>query len=101
MNAVILFIVLLEKKPIHADYSAFTEETESSHKAAKFKVGGRVSITKYKNSFSKGYTEKWSKEILVINFVSKTNPWTDKIQNLNGEKVIGSFYEKELLLSKL
>ena len=31
----------------------------------------------------------------------KTNPLTNKIKGLNGEAVIGSFYEKELLLSKL
>ena len=31
----------------------------------------------------------------------KTNPWTYKIKDLNEEKNIGSFYEKELLLSIL
>ena len=29
----------------------------------------------------------------------KTNPWTCKLKDLNGEKIKGSFYEKELLLS--
>ena len=40
-------------------------------------------------------------EILVSDSVLETNPWTYKIKDLNGEKVIGSFYEKELLLSIL
>ena len=31
----------------------------------------------------------------------KTNPWTYKIKDLNGEKNLGSFYEKELLRSIL
>ena len=31
----------------------------------------------------------------------KTNPLTYKIKDLNREKIIGSFYEKELLLSIL
>ena len=31
----------------------------------------------------------------------KTNHWTYKIKNLNGEKMIGNFYEKEVLLNKL
>ena len=31
----------------------------------------------------------------------KTNPGTYKIKDLNGEKIIGSLYEKEFLLSKL
>ena len=31
----------------------------------------------------------------------KINPWTYKIKDLNGEKIIGNYYKKELLLSKL
>ena len=38
---------------------------------------------------------------LNFNFVLKTNPWTYKIKDLNGETIIGSFCENELLLSKL
>ena len=67
----------------------------------KFKVGDRVRITKYKNIFSKGYTKNWSREILVIDSVLKANPWTCTIKDVNEEKIRGSFYEKELLLSKL
>ena len=33
--------------------------------------------------------------------VLNTIPWTYKIKGLNGEKIIGSFYEKELLQSIL
>ena len=69
------------------------KDTESSYKAAQFKD--------YKNIFSNVYTKNWLKEIFVINSVLKTNPWTYKTKDLNGEKVIGSFYENELLLSKL
>ena len=69
------------KKPIDADYSATTEEIESTHKAPKFKVGDRVRITKYKNVFSKSYTKNYSKEIFVIDSVLKTKPWTRKIKD--------------------
>ena len=31
----------------------------------------------------------------------KTSFWMYRIKDSNGEKIIGSFYEKELLLSKL
>ena len=51
-------------------------------------------ITKYKNIFSKGYTENWSREIFIIDCVLKTDRCTYKLKDLNGEKVIGSFYEK-------
>ena len=54
-------------------------------------------ITKYKDIFSKGYTKNWSREILIIDSILKTNSQTDTIKDLNREKIIGSFYEKELL----
>ena len=31
----------------------------------------------------------------------KTNPWTNKIKDLNGKRILESFYVKKLLLSKL
>ena len=81
------------KKPINADYSALTEKVETNPKAPKFKVNDTVRITKHKNIFSrKGYTENWSREIFIIDSVLKTNPWTYEIKDLNGEKIIGSFY---------
>ena len=63
-------------------------------KAPTFKVNDRVRITKYKNIFSRGYIENWSREIFIIDSVLKTYPWTYKIKDLKGEKIIGSFYEK-------
>ena len=88
------------KIPIYADYSTLTKKIEMNPKAAMFKVADRVRITKYFNIFCKGYTENSSKEIFVINSLLKTNPWTYKIKDLNGEKIIGGFYEIELLRSK-
>ena len=89
----------INKKPI--TIITLTETIETNHKDPKFKVNDRVRITKYQNIFSKGYTENWSREIFIIDSVLKTNPWTYKLKDLNGEKIIGSFYEKELLLSLL
>ena len=60
-----------------------------------------MKIAKYKNIFSKGYTENWSGEIFIIDSVLKTNTWTYKIKDLNRKKITGSFYEKELLRSIL
>ena len=91
----------INKKPIKADYPTLTEKRETNLKASKFKVNDRVRITKYKNFFSKGYTENWSREISIIDFVLKTNPGTYKIKDLNEEKFVRSFYEMELLLSRL
>ena len=46
------------------------------------------------NIFSKGYTENWSREIFVFDYVLNVNRSTYKIKDLNGEKIIGSFCEK-------
>ena len=61
----------------------------------KFKVGDHVRISKYKNIFAKGYTQNWSEEVFVVSKIKDTFPWTYVISDLNGEKIAGSFYEKE------
>ena len=38
----------------------------------------------------------WSEEVLIISEIKNTVPWTYVINDLNGEKIIGIFYEKEL-----
>ena len=60
------------------------------------KVGDHVRISKYKNIFAKGYTPNWSKEVFVINKTKNTVPSTYVLNDLNGEELIGSVYEKEL-----
>ena len=65
-------------------------------KNPKFKVGDHVRISKYKNIFAKGYTQNWSEEVFVVSKTKDTVPWTYVISDLNGEKITGSFYEKEL-----
>ena len=89
----------INKKPINVDYSTLTQNIEANSKAPRFKVYDRIRITKYKNIFSKGYTENWSREIFIIDSILKTNPSSYILKDLSREKIIGSFYEKELLLS--
>ena len=76
INTIIIIIILLRKKPINADYSTLSENTESNLKASKLKVNDRVRITTYKNIFSEGCTKNQLKEIFIIDIVLKTNPWT-------------------------
>ena len=65
-------------------------------KNPKFKVGDNVRISKYKNIFAKGYILNWSEEILLINKIKNTVPWTYAISDVNGEGITGSFYKKKL-----
>ena len=69
---------------------------EANDKDPKFKVGNHVRISKYKNIFAKGYTPNWSEEVFVIKKVKNTVSWTYVINDLHGEEIIGTFYEKQL-----
>ena len=62
----------------------------------KNKVGDHVRISKYKNIFTKGYIPNWSEETFIIKKIKNTVPWTYVINDLNGEEIIGTFYENEL-----
>ena len=46
--------------------------------------------------FAKGYAPNWSEEIFVIKEVKNTVPQTYIVNDLNGEELVGIFYEKEL-----
>ena len=49
---------------------------EVNDKDPTFTVGDHVRISKYQNSFAKGYTPNWSEEVLVISKIKNTVPWT-------------------------
>ena len=84
-------------KPKDVTDDSFVEYSEETNKKSpKFKVGDNVRISKYKNIFAKGYTPNWSEEVFVVNKVQNTVPWTYLINDLNGEEIKASFYEKEL-----
>ena len=87
----------IQMKPIDVkDNTYINTDKEINNKDPKFKVGDRVRISKYKNIFAKDYTPNWSEEIFVIKKVKNTVPWTYVINDLNGEQIMGTFYEKEL-----
>ena len=87
----------IKMKPIDVTSDSYAEYSEDSNeKDPKFKVGNCIMILKYKNIFTKGYTQNWSEEVFVVSKIKNTVPWTYVISDLNGEPIIGSFYEKEL-----
>ena len=77
-------------------YTYIDFKKEVNDEDPKFKVSDHVGISKYKNIFAKGSTPNWSEEVFVIKKVKNTIPWTYVINDLNGEEIIGTFYEKEL-----
>ena len=52
--------------------------------------------SKYNNIFAKGSKSKWSEKVSVIIEGKHTVPWTYITCNINREKIVKNFYEKEL-----
>ena len=58
-----------------------------------------VILLEYQNTksiFAKGYVPDWSEEVFVIKKIENTVTWPYVISDLNGEEIVGTFYEKEL-----
>ena len=84
-------------KPVDVKDDTYIDfKKEINDKNPKFKVGDHVRISKYKNIFAKGYMPNWSEEIFIIKKIKNTVPWTYVVNDLNGEEIIGTFYENEL-----
>ena len=95
--SIIIYHKTIKMKPVYVKDNTYIDfEKEVNDKDPKFKVGNNVRISKYKNIFAKGYTTNWSEEVFVISKTKNTVPWTYVINDLNSEKIIGTFYEKEL-----
>ena len=87
----------IKSKPVDLKDNAYIDYSkEVNNKDLKFQADDHVRISKYKNIFDKGYTPNWSDGVFVIKEVKNAIPWTYAISNLNGEKIIETFYEKEL-----
>ena len=84
-------------KHINVKHNTYIDSIEAvNDKDPKFQAGDHVIISKYKNIFAKDYTQNWSEEIFVIKKIKNTVPWIYVVSDLNGERIIGTFYEKEL-----
>ena len=64
---------------------------EHNKKSARYNVGDRVRISKFKNIFDKGYTPNWSREIFIVNKINDTVPYTQNLKDLNDEEIIVVF----------
>ena len=88
-------------KPVDVKDNTYIDfKKEVNDKNPTFKIGDHVRISKYKNIFAKGYMPNWSEEIFIIKKNKNTVPWTYVLNVLNGEVIIGTFYENELQKTK-
>ena len=82
----------IKMKPVNVKDNTYIDfKNESNDKNPKCKVGDYVRISKYKNIFAKGYMPNWSEDIFVVGKNKKTVPWTDVINDINVEEIIGTF----------
>ena len=86
----------IKMKPIDVGNNKRVYIDEHNEKHSRFKVGDRIRISKFKNTFAKGYTPNWSSEIFIADKVNDTVPYTYNLKDLNDEEILGSFYDREL-----
>lgn len=82
-------------------YNNLYEGIDKPKKKEKFKVGDKVRISKIKGKFEKGSSPNFTHEVFTIKDVLDTNPVTYKIIDYNGDIIDGSYYEQELLKTKV
>ena len=58
------------------------------------KILDYVKIPKYKNIFAINYVANWPEEFFMIKKVKNTVMWAYVISDLNGEEIVGSYYQK-------
>ena len=87
----------IKMKPVDVKNNTYIDfDREVNNKDPKFKVGDYVRISKYNNIFAKGYMPNWSEEVFIISKIKNAVSWAYIINDLNGEEITGTFYEKEL-----
>ena len=63
----------IKMKPVDVKSSKYIKSSkENNNRDPKFKIGNIDRISKYKNTFAKGYTPKWSEDVFVIKKVKDT-----------------------------
>ena len=87
----------IKMKPADVKSSTYVKSgKEMNNKDSKFKIGHIVTISKYKNVFAKDYVPNRSEKGFVIRKVQNIVLWTYVFRDLNGDKTVRTFYEKEL-----
>ena len=63
----------------------------------KYNVGDLIRIYKYKDIFTKKSYIRFTVEVFIVKEVLETKPHSYLLEDLNGEKIKGSFYSFELI----
>ena len=83
----------IKMKPADVKPSAYIDSSkEINYQDPKCEIGDIFRISKYKNTFAKGYVSNWSEEVFVIKNVKNAVPWTYFIGDLKDEKIVEIFF---------
>ena len=74
----------------------YKDPNKIKYNKAKYKIGQIVRINKEKGDFYKGYLPNYTEELFRIKTVVTTTPIHYKLQDLDGEEILGVFYNEEL-----
>ncbi len=81
--------------------SLATEQSNKFLRLPKLKIGDFVRIAKPDLPFRKGYKQNFTDEVFTVEKVNTLNPPTYTLIDANDEKILGKFYEPELVQVKL
>ena len=81
--------------------SLANEQSTSFLRLPKLKIGDFVRIAKPDLPFRKGYKQNFTDEVFTVEKVNTLNPPTYTLVDTNDEKILGKFYEPELVQVKL
>lgn len=69
---------------------------EGTEVTYKFSIGDKVRVSYARRPFQRGYEQKWSEEIFLIDKRISSHPPRYRLVDLQKEEIKGSFYENEL-----
>src|SRR6218665_4124656 len=69
----------LKRNKIKVWMNLYPNLSTTEDNAPKFSVGDKARITKKKTTFEKGYTPRWTEEVLTISKIQYTDPPTYKL----------------------
>lgn len=53
-------------------------------------------MSQYKNIFVRGYISNWIEKVFAIKKVKDPSPWKYVTEDLDGEEIVGTFYDHNL-----
>ena len=80
----------------HQLYGKVMKEKMMKRTTPKFAIGDHVRVANERKTFQRGFQPGWTKEIFIVYRRENTHPYVYRLQDQNGEKILGTFYEQEL-----